>query len=429
MSNLSFLSKLLERIAASHLLSHMDKHHLHLAFQSAYKQHHSVETAILRVQADVLKAVDKKKLVLLILLDLSAAFDTIDHAILIALLKSLIGVDGKALEWFKSYLAARKQSVLIDDKASDPWDLVFGVPQGPVLGPILFIIYTSPLGKLLESLNVPFHFYADDSQIYLSCDIEDVNDSVSILEKVINIIRTWMTQHFLCLNDDKTEYVVIGSKHMHSRISVPTINIGDISVNPSVSARNIGFIFEKSMSCDKQISAACRSAWFHLRNIAKVRPYLDHASTERLIHAFITAKLDCFNSLYYGSPTCMLQRLQRVQNAAARLVTRSSKYSQITPILSDLHWLPVSYRITVKILLMTFKAINGTAPTYIQDMVKLKCNSSRSMRSNDKTLLVTPKVRTETWGARSFYYAAPFLWNQLPTDLGNVPLYLLLSRV
>ena len=129
-SNLSFLSKLLERIAASRLLSHMDKHHLYLAFQSAYKQHHSVETVIIRVQADILKAVDNKKLVLLILLDLSAAFDTIDHAILIALLKSLIGVDGKALDWFKSYLAARRQSVLIYDKASYPWDLVFGVPQG-----------------------------------------------------------------------------------------------------------------------------------------------------------------------------------------------------------------------------------------------------------------------------------------------------------
>lgn len=226
-----------------------------------------------------------------------------------------------------------------------------------------------------------------------------------------------MRKNFLCLNDEKTEFLVVGSKSMLTKLSPIALKIGDVEITPTESVRNIGFLFDKTMSLDTQIASVCKSSWYQIRRIGQIRSYLDPSSTECLIHAFITSRLDFNNSLYYGLPDSQIQKLQRIQNAAARLVIRAPKHSHITPILEQLHWLPLKFRIQFKILLFTYKAIHGTAPLYIQDMVKLKTKSARSMRSNDQYFLVTPKVRTVSWGQRSFHHASAFLWNQLPSDI------------
>jgi hypothetical protein len=149
------------------------------------------------------------------MLDLSAAFDTIDHPTLLSRLASVIGLSGKALQWFSSYLSERVQSVLIEGVESAMWKLLFGVPQGSVLGPILFIIYTSPLGKILQKLGINYHFYADDTQLYISFDIDEVGEAVEKIEEAVAIISDWMCNNFLCLNEDKTEFLLIASKSMH----------------------------------------------------------------------------------------------------------------------------------------------------------------------------------------------------------------------
>ena len=158
------------------------------------------------------------------------------------------------------------------------------------------------------------------------------------------------------------------------------------------------------------------AAFYHLYNIRGIRKYLSKETTEILIHAFISSRVDYCNSLYHGLPAYQLMKLQRIQNAAARLVFQESKYCHITPILCDLHWLPVKYRIDYKILLLTFKAIRGLAPTYIQELITIKQRSKYSLRSNNNgLLLMPPNCKTlATLGDRSFYSAAPWLWNSLP---------------
>jgi hypothetical protein len=419
-SNLAYLSKLLERVAASRLLEHMSIHKLHEVFQSSYKQFHSAETALLKIQSDILTALDDQKCVLLIMLDLSAAFDTIDHPTLLNRLKSVLGISGKALKWFASYMSGRTQSVLINGMESSLWKLIYGVPQGSVLGPILFIIYTSPLGKILRDLGISYHFYADDSQIYISFKIDEANSAVSKIEHAIKVIRTWMAQNFLCLNDSKTDVLLIGSKTAYKKINIPYVNIGSEMISPSLDAKNIGFTFDQIMNCKKHINLTCKSAWHQLRNIGRVRQYLDDKSTERLVHAFVTSKLDINNCLLYGIPDTLLQKLQRVLNATARLVVRLPKHCHITPVLTDLHWLPVSHRIQYKIILMVFKALNDMAPSYIRDMLEYKSSSTRSLRSDDQKLLVVPRSRTVTYGDRNFRNAAPKLWNNLSLHIRSL---------
>ncbi len=167
---------------------------------------------------------------------------------------------------------------------------------------------------------------------------------------------------------------------------------------------------------DKQVDALCRSAYFHLSNIGRIRHLLSDRAAEQLVHAFVTARLDNGNSLLLGITKTQIARLQRVQNMAARIVTRTRRSEHITPILHSLHWLPVSYRIQYKILLLTFKALNGLAPAYLAELLQPH-QPARLLRSTVQHLLTVPATRYTTAGDRAFQNAAPRLWNDLPVTV------------
>ena len=416
-SNLPYLSKLIERVAAARLLDHMFLHHLHELSQSSYKKFHSTETALIKIQSDILSALDEGKCVLLVMLDLSAAFDTIDHNVLISRLQNDIGLSGKVLEWFRSYISGRRQSVLINGVKSAFWNLLFGVPQGSVLGPLLFLIYMGPLGKILRSLGIGYHFYADDSQIYITFDVKEGNSAVHSIQSVVTIIKNWMRSNFLCLNEDKTELLLIASKSNHGKLDIPSVLIGDAQIEPSKQAKNIGFIFDALMDGKAQIKQICKSGWYHLSRIGRIRCYLDQKSTETLVHSFITSRLDSNNCLLIGLPKTIIHKVQILQNAAARLVKRMPKRSHITGTLKELHWLPVPYRIQYKTLLMVFKSLHSLAPAYLTDLLMVKKNTRHALRSNDGMLLVMPASKRPTFSDRNFKIAGPRLWNTLPADL------------
>ena len=185
--------------------------------------------------------------------------------------------------------------------------------------------------------------------------------------------------------------------------------IGDYSVPPVQCVRDLGVVFDSHMTMHENITKTCAACYFHLRNVSSIRDSLTDEAT------FVSSRIDYCNSLLYGIPEYAITKLQRVQNLAARVVTRSSKYSSITPTLKKLHWLPMKYRIIFKVVLLTFKALHGVAPHYLKTLLQSYI-PSRSLRSETGNLLIMPKARRKL-GCHSFLVAAPKLWNKLPVNI------------
>ena len=415
-SNLPYLGKLIEKVAVSQMEDHMTEHNLHEIFQSAYQANHSTETALLRVSNDVLRAADRRQCTLLTMLDLSAAFDTINHNQFLDRLEAEFGVKGHARRWLESYFRDRTQAVYIDSTSSVTVPLDVGFPQGSVIGPFGFKPFTKPLSAIAKKHGVGIHLYADDTQLYVSCDPDNVNSSLVRLEACIEDIRDWMCRNNLKLNDSKTEFLTLGAKAQLSKIGDMSIRIGGENIPASHSAKNIGVVFDSTMEMVAQVNQITKSCYLHLRAISNIRKYLTNDAAEKLVHAFVTSRLDCNNALLYGIADYLIDKLQLIQNNAARVISQKRKHDHITPTLISLHWLPVHYRIQYKLLLLTFKSQNNKAPVYLADLLEPYI-PIRALRSDTQERLVQPKTRTKKYGDRAFSTCGPKLWNELPQNI------------
>lgn len=418
-SNLTFVSKILEKIVDSRLESHLSTKHLHEVNQSAYRKFHSTETALIKVQNDILNSLDNDDATILVMLDLSAAFDTIDHQTLLQRLKQNFGISGKPLKWIHSYLSDRYQTVTIDNKLSKPVKMNYSVPQGSVLGPKFFTMYTKPVGSICTKHGLNHHYYADDGQLYLSFKPKSVADKTEALQRIENCLSeivTWMNINMLKINADKTELIVFTSQKNEKHVQSVTVNISDENIKQSKNVRNLGAFFDSNMTMEKHISSVCKSCYGQLRQIGHIRKYLDTDGTKSLVNSLVTSRMDYCNALLSGVPLKLLNQLQHLQNTAARVISRTSRYDHITPILKELHWLPVPKRVEFKTLVHTFKALHDQSPKYLKDLLEIH-QPKRTLRSSNSIQLVVPKQRTARFGERSFSSAAPKLWNATPSDI------------
>jgi len=237
-SNLSLLSKLLEKVVAGQLNGFLNITNTLPSTQSAYRKFHSTETALLKVFSDLCKAVDDGNTCLLGLLDLSSAFDTVDHNILLTRLDVSFGVKSTALEWFQSYLTDRTQVVRVAGCSSKTSRLRCGVPQGSILGPLLFIIYASPVIDIIRRHGLLSHCYADDTQLHFYCAPDQMDSLILTFSKCIADLELWMASNRLKLNCDKTEFAWIASRYRFNALhnQTPVVNIGNSVISPSTGA-------------------------------------------------------------------------------------------------------------------------------------------------------------------------------------------------
>ena len=420
-SNLPYLSKLLERLVLHQLFSHLTSHSLLSDHQSAYRPGHSTETVILRIANDLLNSLDQDKISVLLLLDLSAAFDTIDHDILLSRLNTTFGITNTALNWFRSYLSDRKQVVLVDGHRSSESTLNFGVPQGSVLGPVLFILYTTPLTHLIDTYSIRHEMYADDTQLVHSDTPPNYNHLIQSLQDSVTEVKNWMAENKLKLNDDKTEALRILPPSVDATSLPSTVDLGNTSVSFSDHVRDLGFFFDKEISMQHHIRKTCQVAYSELRRISSIRHYLTLDATKTLVSSSILSRLDYCNSLLIGCPQTLLRPLQQVQNSAAKLIYKAKRSTHCTPLLQELHWLPIEQRTKYKAACLCYHVITGTAPRYISDIFEIYTPSRYLRSSADDRIFRVPKYNRKKHGGRAFSSSAVQIWNSLPHHVRHSP--------
>lgn len=421
-SNIAFISKLIEKVVCKQIADHMSFYGLGEQFQSAYTANTSTETALLKVKSDMLCAVDRQEVVLLVLLDLSAAFDTVDHNVLLQRLYHRIGISGTALKWVESYLKSRTSCVSIDGEYSAAAQLIYGVPQGSVKGPLDFIIYILPVGDIIRSHGITFHSYADDIQLYISFNPKEPNaagKALQKLERCIADLQCWMKSNKLMLNNKKTEFLIAGSSQSIKKLPPLQLHVGDDTIMPSSHVRNLGVVFDTNLTMTKQVSSMVSSSNYQLRNLWRLHRFLDQDTRHQAVRALILSRLDYGNALLYGITSKELRRLQSIQNKAAKFIYSAARFDSPAPLLHSLHWLPIHERISYKICLYVYKSQHGQSPQYLANALIPKSRPALgpTTRSTlDATLLDIPSTK-KCIGDKAFTTAGPSLWNRLPRHI------------
>ena len=360
---------------------------------------------------------------------MSAAFDTLDHATLLHRLKHTFGLSGLVISWIQSYLFSRSSFVKIDSSSSPITTILTGVPQGSVLGPLLFVLFISPIANVINpgqaSNNlVSFHQYADDTQLYIGANSSSLLSQIASIESCTLRVHDWLLNNGLHLNPSKSEAITFfnpRSKPLQALAeSVKSISVAGSPIKLQSSIKNLGVYLDSRLSFDKQVSETCKASYFHIRALRHIRSSLTVEAAKTVATAIVGSRLDYCNSLLAGTSVSNLSRLQLVQNTLARVVAQKSRFDHITPVLSELHWLPVRHRINFKIAAITHTVLQTQQPSYLAALIP-RYAPVRSLRSSSSLSICVPLRRTSMAASRSFSSVAPKIWNALPGHFSSIP--------
>ena len=431
MSNLSFLSKVIERCTLTQFLDHCKTYDLLPDFQSAYREHYSTETSLLRMTSDILMYMDRQKCTMTGILDLSAAFDTVHHETFIKIMHNLFEVSGTALKWFKEYLAPRGFKVCVGSQYSDIRHLEFSVPQGSCASAPLFTAYCSPI-KFCISDSFILNGFADDHSLRKSFDPNNRSDEYLVFNELSDnliSIKRWMSEMRLKMNGEKSEYIVFGNRRQLNKCINSCLRIDGDVVERSKCVKYLGAYLDESLSMKTHVTTKCKAAWINLRKLQSLRKYITTDMANTLAITLCISHLDYANSLLFGVPEMTLKPMQRVQNACTRMVLRRRKFDSASEALGELHWLPIKKRILYKIACLVFNCIHNNTPRYLIELINYK-SSNRTLRSNaDNLLLAILKCKTKTFGPRSFAYSGPKHGTVFLLILDAVTLLTLLRKI
>ena len=420
-SNLQFVSKVVERAALKQFNDHCLTYKLIPDYQSAYREGYSCETVVIKLHNDILWAMENQEVMACVLLDLSAAFDTVDHDLLLSVLSNRYNIQDSALQWYTSYLRPREFKVCVGKEYSPPKSLSFSVPQGSASGANLFVAYCESLKNTIPS-DVGIKGFADDHSLQKSFKANNRQQELSTintLESAFLSTKQWMDEMRLKLNPDKTEFILFGNQVQLDKTVTKEFKACEDIISCSNNAKVLGTVFDKNMKMVSHVNLKCKTALFNYRKIREIRQYLNRDSCETLVLSLVISHLDYNNSVLIGISDYLLKRFQRIQNMCAKLVLNRKKYDSSTEALKELHWLRIYLRIQFKTLCMTHKCLYSVAPDYLKNLLIRNPGCGRPTRSSSAPglRLIIPRVKLKTFAARSFSVMAPTLWNSLPQEI------------
>ena len=325
-SNLCFIAKILEKLVLSQVSAYLGSHNLYNTCQSAYRPGHGTEAALLKVVNDLFLSPNKGNMSVLALFDSYSAFDTIDHPILVHRLHTDIGFTDAVLRWFSSYLTDRTHYVSLSNHCSAFAPVHSGIPQGLVLGPILFTMYNKPLSAIIDSHSIIHHSFADDLQLQMSAPPDRISELLHSMQSCISVVKAWATVNMLKLNDNKTEQMLVTSKRTKHLHNLPTsITIGNAKIPYKQSVKNMDFTLDCHLTINAHVSNIARTCYFELRHLASIRRCLTNTATATLVSAFALSRIDYCNSLLLGSTHDVTSHLQRDTELCSSSILAPSK--------------------------------------------------------------------------------------------------------
>ncbi len=409
-SLLPIISKVLEKIISCQLTNYLEENNLLKNTQHGFRSRLSTETALLTLSNTLYKNIDNKKLSLITLLDLSKAFDSVSPTILLNKLINM-GID---IFWFENYLSKRTQQVRMGEILSNTLEISFGVPQGSVLGPILFTIYVNDFLDFFTDCVVIQ--YADDTQLIHTGTVDHIEELISRSEQTLKRARNYFLKNGLLMNTKKTQCMFVGSRKCVAQIPPGTsIKIEDSEIRPSKAVKNLGVYFDEFMTFEKHIDEICKKMFGITTYINRVRENLCKDARTTAIQALVLSNINYCIKVWGSTNATHLQRVQRAQNFAAKVALGGgAKRDHVTPFIKELGWFKISFKYKYEICIMIYKILNSNTPSYLMKLPTVK--DTRPVCTRQQNQLFVPKTRTCT-GARSVQVAGPRLWNSLPLGI------------
>jgi hypothetical protein len=422
-SNIAFLAKLIEKSISRRVTAYLNEYELFDENQHGFRAHHSCETALLCIHDAAVKAIDEGNVMLLIMLDLSAAFDMINHDMLLRHLCT-IGFCDDALKWMREYLSQRYQYVSCQNILTKQFLLETGVPQGSVIGPLLFSIFISQIKSVFHlNSKIRYIIYADDIQLFTSCKIVEIPEAITRLESCIGDVKNWLSEHHLVLNAGKTEFMIFSSKRSSIKKENFSVTVDGVLIRPSELVRNLGVFLDSHLQLTEHVQKVCKTAYHYLRLIGRSRSFLTAHTTKILVNALAMSRIEYCSSLMHGITAKNIKKIQKVVKYGIRLVEGLKRRESTRLAMVKHKWLSASDRAKTRLAMIVHKAHYMGVPKQIASLIQSStlADAGHNLRSTKNVSLRFQRVRTKM-GERSFSAAAPTLWNALPTDVRNVTL-------
>lgn len=408
-SILSSLSKAFERIMCWQMTEYLEKNSLFSVFQSGFRKKHSTSTALLKVTDDIRVNADAKKLTFLCLLDFSKAFDMVIHGRLYNKLVSSYGFSKSAASLVFSYLTGRLQMVRVNDEVSDETLVTSGVPQGSILGPLLFSLYIADVSDIIRYSS--FHLYADDLQIYRASlnDPNSISDCVQLLNNDLDGVVLWADANGLKLNADKTQSIVL-YKSVINTSNFPNLTVGNFIIPYSSKVKNLGLLISCDLKWDAHVDSVCRKIFFSIRSLWKITQFANDELRRRLVVSFVFPLFLYADVVLFGMSKRCQQKLERCFNACIRYVYKLRKYDHLSFFRDRIIGCGLSVYLDFRACWFIGQLLRSRIPGYLFDKISLSFNYATNFR------LILRRNNAQCSNS-SIFVKGLRLWNSLPLSI------------
>ena len=406
------VAKVFERIIYDQVYLFFNDNDLLSNSQSGFRRFHSTATALLEATNEWAYNIDLGNVNAVVFLDLKKAFDTVDHGILLSKLDAY-GIRGVAGDWFKSYLSDRRQKCSVNCFLSTDQTLLCGVPQGTILGPLLFLMYINDLPNCLAHSKP--RMYADDT--HLSYASDNVLDIEMNLNEDLESVNEWLIVNRLTLNQSKTEFMLVGSRQrIRTFHTSPSLKIGVMPINQVSHTKSVGVHLDENLTWNEHINRLFKKIASGIGALKRIRSFVPGTTLQLIFNSLIQPHFNYCCVVWDNSNKSLADKLRKLQNRAVRILTFSSYDTNADALLKNIGWKKLQTQRKIQKAVMVHKSLYGPAPDYLQPLfVNRSSVANYSLRDTERKLAI-PKPRTN-YLKNSFSYTGAVLWNSLPIQM------------